>query len=60
MRSREILSFRENILHVSFRGEFLLNLKMRVYVKTLVYKNIAPHENLYSNFDDGEKMLKIS
>lgn len=45
---------------MSFRGEFLLNLKMRVYVKTLVYKNIAPHENLYSSSDDGEKMLKIS
>lgn len=39
-----------------------LNHKMRVYVKILVYKNIAPHENLHSATysDDREKMLKIN
>lgn len=39
-----------------------LNHKMRVYVKILVYKNIAPHENVYSATysDDREKMLKIN
>lgn len=38
------------------------NLTWTINVKILVYKNIAPYENLYSATysDDREKMLKIN